>query len=168
MIPLLAMQFDSSGEVNWSVFDFMFMGLLLSACQLAYVLMSSRFKSLAYKSALAMAILVIFLLVWVNAAVGIIGNENNPANLMYLGVILLGIAGAWVSRLQAKGMALTLLFCCLAMVLVGILTWYLSSGVQRSDLLRDILFLSGFFCALMLVAAGLFLAAAQQGSLRDS
>ena len=32
-----------------------------------------------------------FLLIWINLAVGIIGSEDNPANLMYGAVLLLGL-----------------------------------------------------------------------------
>ena len=35
-----------------------------------------------------------FLLVWVNIAVGFLGNENNPANLMFFGLLGLTLVGA--------------------------------------------------------------------------
>jgi hypothetical protein len=140
-------------------FLFCFMGLLLSACQLAFVIMRRRFTNITYKAAVFIAILVVFLLFWINAAVGIIGNENNPANLMYFTVILVGMIGAWFFRLRPRGMAITMVACSLTMLGVGLFGWQLSIGVDRSALLRDIFILSGFFCTLMLIAAGLFLAA---------
>jgi len=55
-----------------------------------------------------------------NLAVGIIGNEDNPANLLYLGVIALGIGGAFAARFEARGMARTLFVMALAVVLVPV------------------------------------------------
>ena len=38
-----------------------------------------------------MAIVAAFLLIWINLAVGINGSEDNPANLMYGGVLTVGV-----------------------------------------------------------------------------
>lgn len=40
-----------------------------------------------------------------NGAVGIVGSEDNPANLMYGGVLAVGIVGAVIARFRAEGMA---------------------------------------------------------------
>ena len=45
------------------------------------------------------------MLVWINLAVGIIGSEDNPANLMYGGVLAVGVAGAVAARFRPGGMA---------------------------------------------------------------
>ena len=47
-----------------------------------------------YRSALAMALSGAFLLVWLSLGVGIIGRDGDPANLMYFGVLAVGVAGA--------------------------------------------------------------------------
>jgi hypothetical protein len=49
--------------------------------------------SLAYRFAAAITIGVCFLLVWFSLAVGIIGSEDHPANLLYAGVLAIGRAG---------------------------------------------------------------------------
>ena len=41
----------------------------------------------AYRAAVGVAVAAAFILVWMNLAVGIIGTEDNPAKLMYGGVL---------------------------------------------------------------------------------
>lgn len=43
-----------------------------------------------------------------NGAVGIIGSENNPANLMYWAVFAVRIIGSLISHLRSRGMRITL------------------------------------------------------------
>jgi hypothetical protein len=49
-----------------------------------------------------------------NLAVGIIGSEDNPANLMYGGVLAVGIIGAIIARFEPHGMARALVATTLA------------------------------------------------------
>ena len=97
------------------------MGSLLLAAGFTYVLISRISSSTAYKIAVGVAVLTILILVWINLAVGIIGTEDNPANLLYLGVVTIGIVGALISRLGAKGMSNTLFVMALAQLLVPII-----------------------------------------------
>jgi thiazole synthase ThiGH ThiG subunit len=53
----------------------------------------------------ALALVAAMLLVWVNLAVGIIGSEDNPANIMYLGVHAVLILGALLALFRPQGMA---------------------------------------------------------------
>jgi len=46
-----------------------------------------------------------FLITWSNLAVGIIGNENEPINLIFFGVILIAIVGAFLARSRPRGLA---------------------------------------------------------------
>ena len=56
---------------------------------------------------MTVAALGAFFLVWVNGAVGIIGNEENQANLLFFGVLAVAVVGSLIARFRAKGMALT-------------------------------------------------------------
>jgi hypothetical protein len=49
-----------------------------------------------------------------NLAVGVIGTEDDPANLMYVGVLAVGIIGAIIARFRPHGMARTLFATALA------------------------------------------------------
>ena len=72
MIPLIAMQF--SDEVNWSSLDFLVMGGLLLAVGLSFELVMRKVRTLNNRLALLAIILIVFLLVWVELAVGIFGT----------------------------------------------------------------------------------------------
>ena len=119
LLPAVAMRFTT--EVNWTGFDFAVMGaMLLIVCGL-FELTVRIAHNAPYVLAAGIAIAAGFGLVWVNLAVGFIGNENNPANLMFAGVLLVGIAGAALARLRSPGMVHALLATAAAQALVGII-----------------------------------------------
>ena len=102
-----------------------------------------------------------FLLVWVNGAVGIIGSENNDANLMYFGVISIGIIGAIIARLQPLGMARALFVTALAQALVPVIAltiWQPTSWGAAG--VFGVFVLNAFFVMLLVGSALLFKRAA--------
>ncbi len=101
--PAVAMQFTS--EVQWTPFDFIFASVLLFGSAGTIDLAIRKGGSVAYRLGAGLAVLVSFLLVWVNGAVGVIGNEDNPANLMFIAIIMIAAAGAVAARFEARGMA---------------------------------------------------------------
>ncbi|MFU8889215.1 MAG: hypothetical protein ACNA8N_11505 [Trueperaceae bacterium] len=86
-VPLVAMRFTD--DVAWSPFDFVFMGALLFGTFLTFDAAARRLASRAQRAAFAAALATAFLLVWVNASVGIIGAPGGP-NVLYLGVLAVG------------------------------------------------------------------------------
>src|SRR3954454_16025342 len=63
----------------------------------------------SYRGAALLALVGMFLTIWANLAVGIVGSEDNPANIGFFAALLVGIAGSAVARFRAKGMALAML-----------------------------------------------------------
>ena len=59
---------------------------------LIYKRATRKMGSVMYR-AVGVAVVTAFILVWMNLAVGLIGNESNPANLMYGGVLVVGVIG---------------------------------------------------------------------------
>jgi hypothetical protein len=59
------------------------------------------------------------LLVWVNGAVGMIGD--GPVNLLYLGVIAVGFVGVLIAGLEPRGMAWALSATAVAQMLVPVI-----------------------------------------------
>ena len=120
LVPLVAMRFTE--EVNWDLFDFAVMGTLLFGTGLAYEVVATKASPIAYRTAVGVALAAALLLGWVNGAVGIIGNEANPANLIYFGVLATGIIGALIARFRPDGMARTMFATALAQFLVPVIT----------------------------------------------
>ena len=84
---------------------------------------SKRKKHQTYKYAIGVAILAALLLFWVTGAVGIIGSEDNDANLMYHGILGIGLIGAVISRFRPEGMALAMTVTAGAQFIVFVVAW---------------------------------------------
>jgi hypothetical protein len=156
------MQFTN--EVVWDKSDFAIIGaMLLSACSV-YELAARMTGNIAYRAAVGVAVVAVFVLIWTNLAVGIIGSEDNPANLMYGGVLVVGILGAFIVRFQPRGMAHALVATALAQVLVGMIALIAGWGSTGANWPEVVVLLTGFFAALWLVSAWLFRKAAQSSA----
>ena len=81
--------------------------------------MAEKGSPTAYRAAVAIACVTGFVLVWINAAAGIIGD--GPVNLLYLGVLAVGFVGAFVARFQPRGLALALFVTAVAQMLVPVI-----------------------------------------------
>jgi len=106
LIPLTAMQFDNG--VDWSSADFIIAGFLIFSTASAYKLLTYKYKAYHYRAAIGLSLLSGLMLVWVNLAVGILGSENNPVNLLYGIVLLAGLLGAIASGLKPAGLMYTM------------------------------------------------------------
>jgi hypothetical protein len=162
LLPLLAMQFTD--EVVWDLADFVFAGALVFGTGLTYVLVARKAGNIAYRFAVGVALAAAFLLVWVVGAVGIIGTEDDNANLMYVGVLVVGIIGAIIARFRPHGMARALFATALAQALVAVIAVIVlifGLGLPWSGPV-EILALNGFFVALFVGSALLFRYAARE------
>jgi hypothetical protein len=72
LIPLIAMQFTD--EVVWGLFDFAIAALLLLSSGFAYWLIARNLSSTATKAIIAAVLLLAFVLIWMELAVGIFGT----------------------------------------------------------------------------------------------
>ena len=157
LIPLIAMQFTD--EVDWDLFDFAFMGTLLFGTGLTYELVTRKASNVVYRVGVGVAVTAAFLLVWVNGAVGIIGNEGNPANVMYFGVLAVGFTGAVIARFESRGMARTLFATALAQALVPIIAlivWNPQVSSWGAAGVSGVFVLNAFFVLLFVGSALLF------------
>jgi len=159
LVPLIAMQFTE--KVNWDVADFAVAGALLVGTGVTYELAVRKTGDTAYRAAVGVALAAAFILVWVNGAVGIIGTEHDDANLMYGGVLAVGIIGAVIARFQPHGMARALLATALAQALVAVIALPAGLGSAGPIWPLDLLALTGLFVALFVGSALLFRKAAR-------
>jgi hypothetical protein len=151
LVPLVAMQFTE--QVQWNLFDFLVMGSLLFGIGLAYELVARKVSTTAYRVAVGFALAAVLLLIWVNAAVGIIGD--GPVNALYLAVVAVLIIGAAVARLKPRGMVRALCATALAQALVPMIALVL--GVPDfSPGVLPVLGFNAFFVLLFVGSAVLF------------
>src|SRR3569623_21613 len=92
LTPLVAMQFTR--EVNWTGFDFAFMGAMLGGVGLVVEWAFRKSGSTAYRMAVCLALAAIFFLLVIYGAVGVIGSEQEDANLLFGGVFFVVVSGA--------------------------------------------------------------------------
>lgn len=105
LLPAAAMRFFPDAGVHWSGMDFVVMGALLAGACGLYELGARLGRARAYRAGFGLAVLTGFLTVWVNLAVGMLGDEGDPANLSFLGVLAMAALGSATARFQPAGMA---------------------------------------------------------------
>lgn len=101
LLPALAMHF--TGEVSWTAGDFLFAAVLLGALGAAMETAIRFGKAGTHRAGMLAASLAGFLTVWINAAVGIIGE--GPINIAFFAMVLLAIAASLLTRFRARAMA---------------------------------------------------------------
>ena len=72
LIPFTAMQFTD--EVDWKLFDFVLMGVLLLGTGLLCELAIRKVRNMDYRIGIIALILVALFLIWAELAVGIFGS----------------------------------------------------------------------------------------------
>ena len=125
LVPLVAMRFTR--EVVWTPFDFAVAGALLAIACGTFELAVRASGDLAFRAAAALAVVTGFVVVWACGAVGIIGNEDNPANLMFAAVLLIAVAGGYVGRFRAAGLSRALVATAFVQAAVAIAAWTMGS-----------------------------------------
>lgn len=159
LTPLIAVQFTD--EMNWTAFDFVVLAAMLIAAAGAYDLAARMTHDAAYRAATAIALVTAFLLVWINLAVGLVGAEDHPANLLYAGVLGVATIGAVVARFRAAGLAKALAATSIAQAAVGATALLAGWGSSAPSFPAAIAALTAIFFALWLLSAWLFRRSAQ-------
>ena len=173
IVPLTASFFVDGW--NWGVGGYVFAWVMFASAGLGFTFVASMGNTIAYKVAVGLAVAAAFVLVWINAAAGIIGD--GPVNLMYLGVLAVGFVGAFIARFHPRGMALALFATAVAQMLVPVIALVIwNAGWQ--DLLIDpnsphppfhpgiapVFGLNAFFAMLFVGSAWLFLRSARKAT----
>jgi hypothetical protein len=157
-LPFVAMQF--SRQVNWTGSDFAVFGAMLLAAGIPIELAIRASRDWSYRGGVVLALLGAFLTVWTNFAVGIVGSESNPANLLFFGAILVGVVGTIGARGRANGMALAMLATAAALGIAFVIA--ISAPTDEPTVSHVIAaFGTGIFAALFLGSAALFRRAAR-------
>ena len=139
------MRFTS--EMVWDETDFVAAAVILFAAAGAFDLAARAAGGWAWRAGAAIAILAAFLIVWVNLAVGMIGDEDNRYNFLFLGAIAVALAGAALARFRPAGTAK-------AMIAAGAVQALVAAGGLGADFRGAVL--SGAMAGLWVLAAWLF------------
>ena len=160
--PAVAMQFTR--EVQWDAFDFVFASVLLFGAAGTTDLAIRKGGSMAYRLGAGLAVLVSFLLIWVNGAVGVIGDEDNPANLQFIAIIVIAAAGAIAARFEARGMARAMTIACVLNAAIAALVPVYGWGADEHPGMPGLVALIGLFATMWGLSAALFAKAARDDS----
>ena len=161
LTPLVAMQFTR--EVNWTAGDFIFAIVLIGGVGLLFEFAVRASRNWSYRGGVALALTAAFLTIWINAAVGIIGNEDNPLNLVFLVIVAFAIVGSIVAGGKAALMARAMTVAAAAQALVGVVVFAADAGASLPPGPVKLLILIEFFAALWLSSALMFRKAARPG-----
>jgi hypothetical protein len=142
-LPAVAMQF--SKEISWGLEDFLIVGILLAAVCGTIELASRISTNGLYRAGVALAAAGGFTLVFINLAVGIIGDEQNPRNLVFLAIPVLGFIGALIARFKAAALVRLLI----GMAAVQFFAMFLAPA----DMMRLMIPFTGIFVGLWLACA---------------
>jgi len=113
-----------------------------------------------YRAAIASSVVATLVLLWLSLGVGIIGADGDPANRMYFGVAAIGVVGAAIARLRARGMARVLFAMAAAQALVCAIALLGRLGLPWSGPL-ELLLLNGFFVAMFCLCGWMFVRSAR-------
>ena len=153
LLPAVAMQFTR--EVDWTASDFVIMGLILyGCCLLLEVAVKAARNSTPYLAGAVIGIGTGFLTLWITLAVGIIGAEDERANLAFLVVLAIALLGSLGALYRARGMAIAMFAAAAAQGLTGLYALWLGSPEGTA--------MSLMFTVAWAVAGGLFRRAARE------
>lgn len=151
MIPFVGSMVSDGWQ--WTLLDYIVMGILIFGTGATFVFIARQMNNLFYRLAAGIAGVAAFLLVWVNLAVEIIG-DNNPANLMYVGVLVVGFLGAILARFKAAGMYRAMLATTVAHTIVAMIAFIFYPDASPGQF--GILAINAFFILLWFGSSLLF------------
>lgn len=159
LLPAVAMQFTA--EVRWGPMDFAIVALMLAAACGAVELGARASINRPYRLGVGLAAATAFLLVWACLAVGVVGDEGNPANLMFAGVLAVAVTGSLLSRGKARGLALAMAVTAVAQAAAHGVAYAFHLGAEEPNTRGLVLLIGLAYTALWAVSAWCFRIAAK-------
>jgi hypothetical protein len=135
---------------NWSAGTFAFVYVLFFGTGMAYAVIARKMGAWSYKAGVGIALVAGFALGWSNMVH--VADSENPANLVYYSVLAVGGVGAWLARLESRGLARTLFAMAAMLALIAVM---LPSGAPPY-LARNMAIGHGVFVALFTASGLLF------------
>ena len=117
MVPLVASQVVEGW--HWGPGGFVMAYVLFFATGMAYALIARKMGAWSYKAGVGVALVAGFALGWSNMVQ--VADSGHPENLVYYSVLAVGIVGALLARLQARGLAWTLFAMAATLALIAVI-----------------------------------------------
>ncbi|MBF9237005.1 hypothetical protein I2I05_06315 [Hymenobacter sp. BT683] len=166
LIPLTAKL--TMAEMAWSPGDFVAAGIMLFGAGLTFALIARMGDNTLYRLGAGLGVVAGLLLVWANGAVGLVGSEDNPANVLYVAVLAVALIGAFVARFRPLGMSNAMFAASLTYVVVTAIALFVwkptGAAAEPQVALVNVLVANGIFAAFWAVAGLLFRRASTIGS----
>jgi hypothetical protein len=143
---------------NWDWHGFVVAGAFVFSAALTYELVVKGMSNKAYRFAMGLAVATAFVLTWVNFVLAV---DVSLANFMYFGVVVVGLVGAAIARLRARGMALALVGTAIAQMLVPFIALVFWKTSVAPGAAVPVIGLNGGFIVLFAISALLFRRAAR-------
>ncbi|MBV9929734.1 MAG: hypothetical protein JO013_02165 [Alphaproteobacteria bacterium] len=153
-VPALAMRFAPRAGFDWSAADFAVMGAMLAIACGAFELAMRASAGTAYRLGALAALGTGFVTLWANLAVGLVGDEGNPANLLFVGVLAFAAAGALVAGRSSAAIAKAMLATALVQLAAAGAAFALTPAAAGRG--AEMVALLGIFPAGWLASAWLF------------
>jgi hypothetical protein len=155
IIPILGNMYIDGW--NWSIFDFIFAFVVFMGTGITFGYVSRKSNGIVYKLAVAVAVFTSLALIWINGAVGLIGDEDNGTGMLYLGVVLIGFIGIALSRFKATGLSRTAFVMAGAQFLVPIIVLLFMPHITwGSPGIAGTFILNSFFVGAYIISGVLF------------
>ena len=142
--------------MNWSIGDFIVAGVLLAMLGVAGLIFVRLKRPISYRLGFVAHIIGSVLLFWAGGAVGLIGDADNPANLYYLVVLLVGVVGGVYGRFSPDAMKKTLLIMAIMQVAIGSSALALGWGSEAAKWPWDVIAATIAFALIWLLGAFFF------------
>ena len=158
MVPLVSSRLVDGWK--WGAGAFVIVYLLLFGTGMAYAVIARKMGAWTYKAGVGVALAAGLALGWSNMVH--VADSENPANLAYYSVLAVGVVGALLARLEARGLARTLFAMAGTLAVIAVL---LPSGAPPY-LARNMAIGHGVFVTLF-IASGLLFWRASLGGVKE-
>ena len=142
---------------NWGWRGFVVAGAFVFGAALTFELAVKGMRNRSYRFAMGLTVATALVLLWMNFVLAI---DVSLANFMYFGVIVVGLVGAAIARLRARGMALALATMAIAQILVPFIALVFWKTRVAPGAAVPVIGLNGVFIVLFAISALLFRRAA--------
>jgi hypothetical protein len=146
MVPLVASQVVEGW--HWGAGGFVMVYVLFFGTGMTYAMIARKMGAWSYKAGVGVALVAGFALGWSNMVQ--VADSGHPENLVYYSVLAVGVVGALLARLRARGLARTLFAMAATLALIAVI---LPSGAPP-DMARRMAIGHGVYVVLF-IASGL-------------